>query len=66
MPIYEYHCKQCGGKFEKLVKLSTRTSEIECPKCGARSAEKTVSRFGTVGATASGDQPLGASCGPVS
>jgi putative FmdB family regulatory protein len=32
MPIYEYHCKQCGGKFEKLVKLSTRTSEIECPQ----------------------------------
>ena len=40
MPIYEYRCKQCGSKFEKLVKLSTKTSEIECPKCGAQARRK--------------------------
>jgi len=61
MPIYEYHCKQCGNKFEKLVKLSTKTAEIECPRCGMRRAEKTVSLFGTTGSPS-----LGASCGPVS
>ena len=66
MPIYEYHCKQCGQKFEKLVKLSTKTSEIECPRCGAQRAEKTVSLFGTTGNALSGSQSLGASCGPVS
>ena len=65
MPIYEYHCKQCGIKFEKLVKLSTNTSEIECPRCGAQKAEKTVSLFGTSGSASSGSQSLGASCGPV-
>jgi putative FmdB family regulatory protein len=65
MPIYEYHCKQCGKKFEKLVKLSTKTSEIECPRCGAQQAEKTVSLFGTSGSTPSGSQSFGASCGPV-
>ena len=66
MPIYEYCCKQCGSKFEKLVKLSTKTSEIECPRCGAQRAEKTVSLFGTTGNTSSGGPSLGASCGPVS
>jgi len=66
MPIYEYHCKQCGKKFEKLVKLSTKTAEIECPKCGARRAEKAISQFGTAGNTSSGGQSLGAACGPVS
>ena len=65
MPIYEYRCKQCGIKFEKLVKLSTKTSEIECPRCGAQKAEKTVSLFGTSGSASSGSQSLGASCGPV-
>lgn len=66
MPIYEYHCKQCGSRFEKLVKLSAKISEIECPKCGARRAEKAVSLFGTKGNLSSGGPSLGASCGPVS
>jgi len=65
MPIYEYHCKQCGSKFEKLVKLSTKASEVECPKCGARRAEKSVSRFGVLGNTSAGGSSVGASCGPI-
>jgi putative FmdB family regulatory protein len=66
MPIYEYRCKQCGNKFDKLVKLSTKTSEIECPKCGAHKADKSVSLFGTSGNTSSSGAALSASsCGPV-
>jgi len=47
MPIYEYRCKECGEKFEKLVRFSTSTSEIECPKCGGRKVEKLISAFST-------------------
>jgi putative FmdB family regulatory protein len=47
MPIYEYRCSECGEKFEKLVRLSTSTSEIECPKCGGRKVEKLISVFST-------------------
>jgi putative FmdB family regulatory protein len=65
MPIYEYHCRQCGSKFEKLVKLSTKTSDVECPKCGAKRAEKSVSRFGTLGNAPSGGSSVGTSCGPI-
>ncbi len=65
MPIYEYHCRQCGERFEKLVKLSTKTSEIECPRCGAQRVEKIVSLFGTTGSAPSGGRSLDASCGPV-
>jgi putative FmdB family regulatory protein len=66
MPIYEYRCKQCGVKFDKLVKLSAQTSDIECPKCGERKAVKSVSLIGTSGA-ASGGGSFGASssCGPI-
>jgi putative FmdB family regulatory protein len=45
MPIYEYRCSECGEKFEKLVRLSTSTSEIECPRCGGRKVEKLISAF---------------------
>jgi putative FmdB family regulatory protein len=45
MPIYEYRCSECGEKFEKLVRLSTATSEIECPKCGGQKVEKLLSLF---------------------
>jgi len=47
MPIYEYQCLKCGEKFEKLVRLSTSISEIECPKCSGRKVEKLISVFST-------------------
>jgi putative FmdB family regulatory protein len=65
MPIYEYHCKQCGAKFDKLVKLSTKPFEIECPKCGARKAEKAVSRLGLTSNSSSGKSLGAPSCGPI-
>jgi len=35
MPIYEYACRECRIKREKLWKLSSRaTPTIPCPKCG--------------------------------
>ncbi len=45
MPIYEYRCSECGEKFEKLVRFGASTSEVECPKCGARKADKLISAF---------------------
>ena len=66
MPIYEYRCKHCGAKFDKLVKLSTKTSDVECPKCGEHKAEKSVSLFGTSGAASSGGSfGASSSCGPI-
>lgn len=71
MPIYEYRCKACGDKFEKLVRLSAKIEDIECPSCGQHKAEKAVSLFGGIsGASTSssstGASLSGASCGPSS
>lgn len=33
MPIYEYVCKKCGHKFEKIQKFSDRKIK-KCPECG--------------------------------
>lgn len=43
MPIYEYHCPQCGSDFEKLV---TRQSAVACPACGYPEVMRTMSVFG--------------------
>ena len=33
MPIYEYVCKKCGHKFEKIQKFSDPKVK-KCPECG--------------------------------
>ena len=33
MPLYEYECKQCGHRFEKIMKFSDDPIKV-CPKCG--------------------------------
>jgi putative FmdB family regulatory protein len=33
MPLYEYECKKCGHRFEKIQKFSDRMVKT-CPKCG--------------------------------
>jgi putative FmdB family regulatory protein len=34
MPIYEYHCNNCG-KFEELVAMDERF-KVTCPDCGGK------------------------------
>lgn len=35
MPIYEYVCKKCGHKFEKIQKFSDPKIK-KCPECGGQ------------------------------
>ncbi|GAB4238832.1 MAG: zinc ribbon domain-containing protein [Acidobacteriota bacterium] len=51
MPIYEYKCRKCGSRFEKIV-IGTR-AEVVCPKCGGREVEQVVSGFAVRGGRAS-------------
>lgn len=43
MPIYEYRCDKCGGRFEELV--LTPSDEVECPHCGCGKVERLISPF---------------------
>ena len=47
MPIYEYRCRECRKKFERIVLSSASAAKTVCPKCGASKAERLVSRFAT-------------------
>ena len=41
MPLYEYQCKKCGHRFEKIQKFSDKPVK-KCPECGGR-VEQTIS-----------------------
>jgi|SRR5579872_392088 putative FmdB family regulatory protein len=41
MPLYEYQCKKCGHRFEKIQKFSDKPIK-KCPECGG-AVEKTIS-----------------------
>jgi putative FmdB family regulatory protein len=66
MPIYEYACKSCDKKFEKLVKSMHSDEPIACPKCGSTKTARALSLF-AVGAESAknsvGDMPTCGRCG---
>ena len=43
MPLYEYECAACTGRFEVLVRTPTSDSQPSCPDCGAAQARKIFS-----------------------
>ncbi len=62
MPIFEYMCRACGRRFEKLVLSSSSTKKVKCPACGAEEAEKVISTFSTSSSTGGSGAT---SCGPT-
>jgi putative FmdB family regulatory protein len=42
MPIFEYVCRECGHRFEKIVNGG---AVPECPACESRKLEKQLSVF---------------------
>lgn len=59
MPLYEYQCLDCGERFEKLVPISKRDEEADCPLCGGSDTQRVISVFAVSGF---GDADVGASC----
>lgn len=44
MPIYEFHCDECGRDSEVLVR-SSRWEGTPCPQCGSARLSKKFSTF---------------------
>jgi putative FmdB family regulatory protein len=64
MPIYEYHCTDCGEDFERLVRSMFSKDAITCPTCGGDHVAKALSLIGIARSNAGGGSPA-PSCGPV-
>ncbi|HEV2378243.1 MAG TPA: zinc ribbon domain-containing protein [Terriglobia bacterium] len=64
MPIFEYRCRDCGSKFEKL--LLSQAEPVRCQRCQSSELERLLSVFavsgssGEAAASESGPCPCGA------
>lgn len=45
MPLYDYHCNDCGHEFEE-IKPAGLKGPIKCPKCRAKRAARVFSPGG--------------------
>lgn len=64
MPLYEYVCKHCSERFEKLVRMSAAPPTVICPSCASAEVERALSTFATGGGAQRGETAA-PSCGPV-
>ena len=60
MPLYEFRCRCCGERFERLVRSAERAEEIVCPRCRATQVERLFSAFARVGGPQCDPLPSGA------
>jgi putative FmdB family regulatory protein len=49
MPIYEYRCESCAGKFEVLTGFAERDTAQACPTCESTKTRVLVSSFASFG-----------------
>ena len=48
MPIFEYQCRDCGTKFEKILS-SAAAAAVHCQSCDSPRVEKLLSIFAVSG-----------------
>jgi len=63
VPIYEYACKECDNRFEKLVRSMGSDERVDCPSCGSKQTARTMSVF-AVAAAAEGGKKSNAASAP--
>ena len=45
MPVYEYFCRDCNTKYEKLRPVRDADAPVACPECKAENSVRTLSVF---------------------
>ncbi len=64
MPIYEYRCRGCGEKHDRLVR-SSDADPGACPRCNGHELERLLSTFGIGSGPASASGATGSMCANV-
>ena len=57
MPLYEYDCKTCGARFERLQSFADREAVV-CPVCGGSDARRLLSVIGGMTGRAAPPAPV--------
>lgn len=60
MPIYEYVCKECGERFERLLMSLDSENTVTCPYCNSEEVDRVISSFASFGFDSEGG-----SCAPT-
>jgi putative FmdB family regulatory protein len=60
MPIYEYECRGCGHRFEKIVYGGAAP---DCPTCRSADVEKLLSTFAVASGGSKSTGDASSSCG---
>jgi len=60
MPIFEYRCRDCGAKFERIVSVATATTT--CRNCDSPRLERLLSVFAVAGSATKASPSETASC----
>lgn len=64
MPLYEYHCNECGEEFEKIVSFAEADKMPPCPHCEGIDISKKISIAASFSSSSSGSYvSSGSSCG---
>lgn len=45
MPIFEFHCSECGSSFEELLLTASAIDQVICPSCESSQVVKKISLF---------------------
>lgn len=51
MPIYEYHCKDCGYYFDVRATIEQKEKglDLTCEQCGSRNLQQVFGGFAIIG-----------------
>ncbi|RPI53368.1 MAG: zinc ribbon domain-containing protein [Acidobacteria bacterium] len=60
MPIYEYECRDCGSRFEKII---YGKAEPQCPSCNSADLARLLSTFAVSTASVRSADSAPAACG---
>ncbi len=54
MPLYEYHCRACGKRFDEMRRMAERLNAPPCPTCGSEQTELAISAPAVFGGSGGG------------
>lgn len=57
MPVYEYECRACEARFDKLTTLAG-ADHADCPRCGSKEARRLLSVIAGLGGAAEAPAPV--------
>ncbi len=64
MPLYEYHCPDCGKDYEEFRSLEKRDDPGQCPHCQGNQPWRKISLFASgIDGFSSGGSSCGGSSG---